>query len=223
MRSAWFRATEVPSVTSATPQTRGYLFADLRGYSRFTEEHGDHAAAELIRRYRDLLRAEIAAFHGAEIRTEGDSFYVVFGSVSEAVQAGIAIRDRAAQSSADATEAPINVGIGIHAGEATDGDLGIVSSAVNIAARLCAVAEPGEVLVTDTVRSLTRGFLAVEFSPRRPAAPQGHPRAARSVPCRTRRHRDPGRVASLGRATCRNPRVVRRRSRGHRGGGAHDG
>jgi class 3 adenylate cyclase len=153
-------------VTSATPQTRGFLFADLRGYSRFTEEHGDHAAAELIRRFRDLVRAEITAFHGAEIRTEGDSFYVVFGSVSEAVQAGLAIRDAAARSSTDTPGAPIRVGIGIHAGEATDGDLGIVSSAVNIAARVCSVAEPGEVLVTDTVRSLTRGFLAVEFRPR---------------------------------------------------------
>jgi class 3 adenylate cyclase len=46
------RATEVPSVTSAGPQTRGFLFADLRGYTRFAERHGDAAAGELIGRCR---------------------------------------------------------------------------------------------------------------------------------------------------------------------------
>ena len=150
----------------SAPQTRGFLFADLRGYSKFTDQHGDAAAAELIGRYRELVRTEIAAFHGAEIRTEGDSFYVVFGSVSEAVQAGLAIRDAAATASAETGVAPIDVGIGIHAGESTDGSQGIVSSAVNIAARVCAMAEPGEVLVTDTVRSLTRTFLPIGFAPR---------------------------------------------------------
>ena len=143
-------------MTSSGPQTRGFLFADLRGYSAFTEQHGDHASAELLGRYRELVRREIAAFHGAEIRTEGDSFYVVFDSVSEAVQAGVAIRDG---TTADPGPHPIRVGIGIHAGETTDGEQGIVSSAVNVAARVCAQAEAGEVLVTETVRSLTRTFL----------------------------------------------------------------
>src|SRR6185436_12316935 len=132
--------TEVPCVTSpGGPQTRGFLFADLRGYSAFTERHGDQAAAELLGRYRELVRREIAAFHGAEVRTEGDSFYVVFDSVSESVQAAVAIRDAAAS---DAGSHPIRVGIGIHAGEATDGEQGIVSSAVNVAARVCAQADP---------------------------------------------------------------------------------
>ena len=152
--------TEVPCVTSPGPQTRGFLFADLRGYSAFTERHGDQAAAELLGRYRELVRREIAAFHGAEIRTEGDSFYVVFDSVSEAVQAAVAIRDAAAT---DAGPHPIRVGIGIHAGETTDGEQGIVSSAVNVAARVCSQAEAGEVLVTDTVRSLTRTYMPVAF------------------------------------------------------------
>lgn len=49
---------------------RGFLFADLRGYSAFVERHGDQAGADLIRTYRDLVRAAVAAFRGAEIRTE---------------------------------------------------------------------------------------------------------------------------------------------------------
>jgi class 3 adenylate cyclase len=150
--------------TEQRARTRAFLFADLRGYSAFTERHGDAAAADLIGRYRRLVREQIAAFDGAEIRTEGDSFYVVFDSVGDAVHAGLAIRDAVGQAD-DGRGAPIRVGIGIHAGEARDGEQGIVSSAVNIAARVCAIAEPGEVLVSETVRGLTRTALLVGYTP----------------------------------------------------------
>lgn len=157
--------TEPAAARRGRPQTRAFLFADLRGYSAFTDRHGDEAAADLLGRYRRLVREQIAAFDGAEIRTEGDSFYVVFDSVGDAVNAALAIRDAAAKTH-DGRGSPIRVGIGIHAGEARDGEQGIVSSAVNVAARVCSVAEPGEVLVTDTVRSLTRTALPVGFTPR---------------------------------------------------------
>jgi class 3 adenylate cyclase len=187
-------------VTSSGPQTRGFLFADLRGYSAFTEQHGDHASAELLGRYRELVRREIAAFHGAEIRTEGDSFYVVFDSVSEAVQAGVAIRDG---TTADPGPHPIRVGIGIHAGETTDGEQGIVSSAVNVAARVCAQAEAGEVLVTETVRSLTRTFLPFRFTPRGSRRLKGISEPVRIFSVQ------PGTSAALATPTDRRRRVVK--------------
>lgn len=146
-------------------QTRGFLFSDLRGYSAYTERHGDRAARALLTAYRGLVREAIASFGGAEIRTEGDSFYVVFGSVSQAVEAGLAIQ--AGLIAAANADQPIPAGIGIHAGEVEDdAEQGIVSGAVNIAARLCSAAEPGEVLVSDTVRGLTRGYLDVTYLPR---------------------------------------------------------
>jgi len=145
-------------------EIRAFLFADLRGYSAFTERYGDDAARALIARYRALVRDEIARHHGAEIRTEGDSFYVVFNSIADAVRAGLAI---AARAVAAETGEPIAVGIGIHAGEIIDDDHeGIVSSAVNVAARICATARAGEVLVSDTVRGLARTTLPVRFTSR---------------------------------------------------------
>ena len=146
--------------------TRGFLFADLRGYSAFTERHGDQAARKLLTSYRQSVREVIGKFDGAEIRTEGDSFYVVFDSVSQAVRAGLAILAAVAEPSADAAAHPVLVGIGIHAGETEDSAEGIVSSAVNVAARICAQAEPGELLVSDTVRALTRSYLDISFQPR---------------------------------------------------------
>ena len=146
-------------------QTRGFLFADLRDYTRFVEAHGDQAAAELLARFRVLVREVIGRFDGAEIRTEGDSFYVVFTSASAAVNGGLAIFEAAAAAGGDAGTGAIRVGVGVHAGETAETPEGLVGSAVNLAARICALAGAGELLVSDTVRGLTRTFLPVQFVP----------------------------------------------------------
>ena len=146
--------------------TRGFLFADLRGYTRFVESHGDDAAAALLKSYRALMRDVIARFGAAEIKTEGDSFYIVFPSASSAIEGGLAIIAAATDATARIPGQPIHVGVGVHAGETTDGGEGPVGLAVNIAARVCAQARPGELLVTDTVRSLTRTRMPVRFVPR---------------------------------------------------------
>src|SRR6185295_18417655 len=96
--------------------TRGFLFADLRGYTAYIEEHGPAAAAELLESYRSLVRLAVSEHDGAEIRTEGDSFYVVFPSISEALRCGLAIVERAGDPAAGPA-GPIRVGVGIHAGE----------------------------------------------------------------------------------------------------------
>jgi len=151
-----------PAPPAAPNLTRGFLFADLRDYTGFVEAHGNRAGAALLARYRTLVREVVATAEGAEIRTEGDSFYVVFGSVSAAVRAGQAII--AAAAAADPAD-PIHVGVGVHAGETVETAEGFVGSAVNLAARLCAEAKSGEVIVSETVRGLTRTQIEVEFQP----------------------------------------------------------
>lgn len=148
-------------------QTQGFLFADLRDYTRFVEAHGDQAAADLLARFRLLTREVIARFDGAEIRTEGDSFYVVFPSASAAVRGGLAILEAAAATGNGGSGSPaVQVGVGVHAGETAATDEGPVGSAVIVASRICAVAKPGELLASDTVHGLTRTFLPVQFIPR---------------------------------------------------------
>jgi class 3 adenylate cyclase len=156
-----------PSAEAAPRQSRtnGFLFADLRGYTQFVEARGDRSAAELLDVYRRLVREAVGRFDGAEIKTEGDSFYVVFPSVAAAVECGIAIVTAAVAAST--ADRPIRVGIGVHAGETVETDEGYVGSAVNVAARVCSQARAGEVLVTDTVRALTRTHLTVRFHDRR--------------------------------------------------------
>ncbi len=162
---------DAPGVTATDERTggsitRGFLFADLRGYTHFVETRGAVAAADLLLRYRALVRGLIGRHAGAEIRTEGDSFYVVFPAVSAAVQCGLAIVHGARTASLEHPGEPIAVGVGIHAGETIETPDGYVGGPVNIAARLCALAGPGEVLVSDTVKALTQTVLPVAFVPR---------------------------------------------------------
>lgn len=159
------RAADHASVTVGASRTNGFLFADLRDYTRYVESHGDRAAVVLLELYRVVVRAVVAEFGGAEIKTEGDSFYVVFPSASTAVQCGLAILAAAAQKSRDGVQ--IRVGIGVHAGETVQTVEGYVGSAVNVAARVCSQARAGELLVTDTVRALTRTHIPVRFTDRR--------------------------------------------------------
>ena len=146
--------------------TRGFLFADLRGYTAYVEAHGDEAGAALLDAYRRLVRDVVRRSGGAEIKTEGDSFYVVFASASEAVRCGLAITAAAASATAKDPGRPIAVGVGIHAGETAETTEGYVGSAVNLAARICAQAAAGEVLVSDTVRGLARTSSEVSFTAR---------------------------------------------------------
>lgn len=156
-----FRSTEETMMFAAKPVAKAttltFLFADLREYTTYTETRGDAAVAELIAEYRLLMRAEIAKADGAEIKTEGDSFFVTFESAAQALRCAIGMLREAARRSAARPERPIRIGIGLHAGEPVrrdDGDF--VGSAVNVASRLASNAGAGELFVSEVVRGLMR-------------------------------------------------------------------
>ncbi len=136
--------------------TLSILFSDLRDYTAFVEKHGDAAGAALIAEYRRLVRAEVARAGGGEINTAGDSFYVVFPTARQALQAAIGILREADRYSRERPDRPLRIGIGIHAGEPVPHEGQHVGSAVNIAARLAQQAAAGELLVSEVVRQLLR-------------------------------------------------------------------
>lgn len=137
-------------------RTSTFLFADLRGYTAFVEEHGDATASDLIASYRKLVRERVARTRGAEIKTEGDSFFVVFATAGQALACAVSILRAAERHTRAEPELPIAVGVGLHAGEPVRHDRGYVGSAVNIAARLAQNAAADELLISETVRGLLR-------------------------------------------------------------------
>ncbi|HEX9494129.1 MAG TPA: AAA family ATPase [Candidatus Limnocylindria bacterium] len=146
--------------------TRTFLFSDLRDYTRFVETHGDEAARTLIADYRRIVRAEIAKHEGGEVKTEGDSFYVVFTTTGSAVSCAAAILREADRYSRERPDRPMRIGAGIHAGEPVPHEGQFVGSAVIVAARLAQNASAGELLITDVVRALLPRSLTLPMSER---------------------------------------------------------
>ncbi|TAK01267.1 MAG: adenylate/guanylate cyclase domain-containing protein [Chloroflexota bacterium] len=146
---------------------RGFLFSDMRGFTAFAERYGNSAAASMVNRFLEIARTAIAHHQGAEIKTEGDAIHAVFPSASGAVLCGLEIVDAAAELNArEPEDRQLGLGVGVHAGEAVETAEGYIGRAVNIAARLCAVARPGEVLVSSTVKGITQSSIPVGFIPR---------------------------------------------------------
>lgn len=136
--------------------TRAFLFSDLRGYTDFVEGRGDTEAAALLKEYRGIVRAAVARAGGAEVKTEGDSFYVVFESALAALDCAVAVHRAAGAYNGVHPAAPIRIGMGPHVGETVPYDDQLVGGAVNVAARIASKAKAGELLVSDTFRGLVR-------------------------------------------------------------------
>jgi predicted ATPase/class 3 adenylate cyclase len=149
-------------VTEAGPAAAGrplpggtltFLFSDIEGSTRLLDALGSEAYKRVLERQAELLRAAFAAHGGREEGTEGDSFFVVFDSAVEAVNAAVeAQRALATESWPPGVE--VNVRMGLHAGEASASAAGLVGIDVHRAARIAAAAHGGQVVVSDTVRAL---------------------------------------------------------------------
>lgn len=148
---------------AGTAAYRGFLFSDVRGFTAYAERHGNAAAAAMVARFLEIARGAIARHDGAEIKTEGDNIFAVFPSASSAVMCGVELVDAAADVNAREPENPIQIGVGVHAGEAVETAEGYIGTAVNLAARLCSAARPGEVLVSSTVKGITQASIPVGF------------------------------------------------------------
>jgi len=150
-------------IDAETAAYRGFLFSDVRGFTAFAERYGNAAAAAKVARFLEIARKAIAGHEGAEIKTEGDAIHAVFPSASSAVLCGLEIVDAAAELNAHEPDSPLNLGVGVHAGEAVETPEGYIGTAVNLASRLCAAALPGEVLVSSTVKNITQNSIPIGF------------------------------------------------------------
>jgi len=146
--------TIVMRPTAGLSMTRSFLFSDLRGFTAFTEQHGDAAASEIVTEYRRIVRAEVSRTQGTEVKTEGDSFFVVFESAYRALDCALAVQKASVEHTARHPDRPVRVGIGLHAGEPILEKGDYLGLAVNIAARLAQNAQAGEILISDVIRGL---------------------------------------------------------------------
>ena len=141
---------------------RPFVFADIRGYTAYTREHGDEAAASLARSFAAIAAEAGPAFNGHLQELRGDEALLVFGSAREALRFAVELQRRVG-----AAALARGVGVGLDAGEAVPVDHGDRGGALNRAARLCALARPGEILATDAVAELAGRGVGFAYGLRR--------------------------------------------------------
>jgi len=152
---------------SGVPAVLTFLIADVRGYTRFAQEHGDEEAGRLAADFATLVRETVVAGGGELIELRGDEALCFFGSARQAVTTAVDLQMAFRRESDGGTTFPLPIGAGLDAGEAVPIEGGYRGGALNTAARLCSIARPGETLATDTVVSLARRLEGIRYVPRR--------------------------------------------------------
>jgi len=137
--------------------TLTFLFTDIEGSTRLTDQLGDRFP-EALEAHHAILRRAIGANQGHEVSTEGDAFFAVFPSAVDAVRATVdAQRALAAAEWPDGL--PVRVRMGLHTGEGVLGGDNYAGVDVNRAARIAAAGHGGQVLISDTTRALVQSKL----------------------------------------------------------------
>jgi class 3 adenylate cyclase len=139
---------EAPAVPESVLTT--VMFTDLVGSTERASAVGDRGWRDLLSEHHAVVRRELARFRGEERDTAGDGFFATFDGPARAIRAGQAIVTGMQRLGLD-------MRIGIHVGECEMHDGKPAGIAVSIGARVAAAAQPGEILVTGTVRDLVAG------------------------------------------------------------------
>jgi pimeloyl-ACP methyl ester carboxylesterase/class 3 adenylate cyclase len=153
--------TAIRSQASVPSGTAVILFADIAESTALTEHLGDTAFRTKARDLDDALRAVIREHAGTAIEGKllGDGVLAVFTSARQAIEAALAC-GRAGG------DAGLPLHLGLHAGDVIREDNNVYGGAVNIASRISGLSAPGEVLVSDVVRTLARTSAGVRFEDR---------------------------------------------------------
>jgi class 3 adenylate cyclase len=126
------------------------FFADIVSSTELAAQMGDRRWLDVLHSYYEVVRAQLTRFRGTEINVAGDGILASFDSPGRAIRCG--------QATCGAVRAlGINVRVGVHTGECERAGTQINGIAVHIGARICALARPGEVLLSRTVRDLVIG------------------------------------------------------------------
>jgi class 3 adenylate cyclase len=138
---------------SALPAgTVTFVFSDIEGSTALLKALGEQYG-DVLSQHRRLMRETFGANGGTEIDTQGDAFFFAFPRARDAVTASVAVQREHAEGEWPGGST-VRVRIGLHTGEPVVGEEGYLGLDVVRAARICAVARGGNVLLSETTRAL---------------------------------------------------------------------
>ena len=141
---------------------RAIMFTDMVGSTEMTAQLGDRMALELLRAHDAIVRRSLEQHGGSEVKHLGDGIMASFEDAPASVACAIGIQKELASYN-DASETPIRVRIGIHAGEPVEDSDDLFGSAVQLAARICDIAQANAILVSREVRVASTGADDLKF------------------------------------------------------------
>ena len=156
------------------PATRAILFTDLVGSTSINVRVGDQAFLDLVREHNDVVRSCLRRSSGVEFKHTGDGIAAWFTSPTDAVECAIAINLELERVSRFHAEHPFLVRCGLSSGEPLGNEGDLFGLSVVRAARLCAAAAPGEVLVGPEIVPVARAH-GIIFQARGPMELKGFP------------------------------------------------
>jgi len=133
------------------------LVTDMQSSTGLIQRWGDEKAHELIRLHNAIIRDCLRAYRGTEVTHTGDGIEASFAAASSAVECAMAIHSAFAKYNQEHPAHPMQVRIGINAGEPILTEGRLFGTAVHMAFRICARAQPGQILISDVVHRLVAG------------------------------------------------------------------
>lgn len=149
-------AAVLPEKEGNDPGTRTILFTDIVGSTDMTQRLGDDASFALLSVHDRIVRGAIWANSGREVKHTGDGIMAAFTSAAGAVRCAMAIMQEVLAHRADPHPALL-LRVGLAAGEPIEHANDLFGTTVQLAHRLCAHAEPQQILVSNTVAELCAG------------------------------------------------------------------
>ena len=166
-----------PTATGRAPESafRSILFTDLEGSTDMTQRLGDEGAMRLLRMHDGIIREALSAHRGCEVKHTGDGIMASFISIQDALGAAVEIQRGFARHNADSEPGGwLVVRIGLSAGEPVAEGSDLFGAAVQLAARLCAHAQPARIMIAGAVADLAIGK-NFAFGPRTAIELRGFP------------------------------------------------
>ena len=138
------------------------LFTDIEGSTQLTEALGDARWIPVLRAHNAVVRDQVAAHSGIEVKSQGDGFMLAFASAEDALRCAIEIQRALVEAPLDGHR--LRVRIGLHTGEPIREEDDFYGKSVILAARIAAEARGGEILVSRLVRELTERSARFTFT-----------------------------------------------------------
>lgn len=132
---------------------RRVMFTDLQDSTLLTNQIGDDRALHHLHVHNALIRNQLRCFEGTEVKHTGDGFMVSFRDIDAMLFCAVEIQKAFCQHNSKEPDYPLQVRIGLSAGEPLEEKGDLFGTSVQLAARLCAAADPVQILASDAVRS----------------------------------------------------------------------